>query len=57
MTRLDGSLMRSIATLGMIFLPATFVSVSKRAAYKRQSIYQALEFLLNGLLPVGGRRR
>ncbi|RGP79794.1 hypothetical protein FLONG3_2108 [Fusarium longipes] len=26
MTRLDGSLMRSIATLGMIFLPATFVS-------------------------------
>ncbi|KAG8667863.1 hypothetical protein FPOAC2_13065 [Fusarium poae] len=26
MTRLDSSLMRSIATLGMIFLPATFVS-------------------------------
>ncbi|KAF4450121.1 hypothetical protein F53441_6720 [Fusarium austroafricanum] len=26
MTRLDGSLMKSIATLGMVFLPATFVS-------------------------------
>jgi hypothetical protein len=27
MTRLDGSLMKSIAMLGMVFLPATFVSV------------------------------
>lgn len=29
MTRLDGSLMKSIAMLGMVFLPATFVSVSE----------------------------
>ncbi|KAK2485925.1 hypothetical protein H9L39_03905 [Fusarium oxysporum f. sp. albedinis] len=28
MARLDGSLMKSIAMLGMVFLPATFVSVS-----------------------------
>ncbi|KAH7248614.1 uncharacterized protein BKA55DRAFT_690727 [Fusarium redolens] len=27
MTRLDGSLMKSIAMLGMVFLPATFVSI------------------------------
>jgi hypothetical protein len=32
MTRLDGSLMKSIAMLGMVFLPATFVSVSETAA-------------------------
>lgn len=35
MTRLDSSLMRSIATLGMIFLPATFVSVSETPAFNK----------------------
>lgn len=37
MTRLDGNLMKSIAMLGMVFLPATFVSVSLLALFPSNS--------------------